>query len=57
MDATSYDKWDRAAAAARALQHADASDARDAGGGIWNFAFGSNMSASKVRRDARSRTL
>ena len=48
MEATAYEKWDREAAAARALQHADASGARDAGGGIWNFAFGSNMSASKV---------
>ena len=48
MTAAAYDEWDRSAAAARALNHADTSSSRDAGGGIWNFAFGSNMSASKV---------
>jgi hypothetical protein len=48
MTAAAYDAWDRSAAAARALHHADTSSSRDAGGGIWNFAFGSNMSASKV---------
>jgi hypothetical protein len=48
MAAAAYDRWDRSAAASRALQHADSSSSRDSGGGIWNFAFGSNMSASKV---------
>jgi hypothetical protein len=48
MSETVYDKWDRSAAAARALQHADRSSARDAEGCIWNFAYGSNISAAKV---------
>jgi hypothetical protein len=44
-----YNSWDREAAVARALQHADRSQATDpSSGGIWNFAFGSNMSAKKV---------
>jgi hypothetical protein len=48
MSGSAYDNWDRSAGAARALHHADNSSARDAEGNIWNFAFGSNMSSSKV---------
>jgi hypothetical protein len=48
MSSTAYDAWDRSAAAARALKHADSSCSVDCGGGVWNFAYGSNMSSAKV---------
>ena len=44
-----YNSWDREAAAQRALSHADGSGSSDEDGSIWNFAFGSNISAAKVR--------
>ena len=44
-----YNSWDCEAAAQRALSHADGSGSSDEDGSIWNFAFGSNISAAKVR--------
>jgi hypothetical protein len=46
---SSYANWDRQAAVVRALGHADRGRASDADGAIWNFAFGSNVNADKVR--------
>ena len=47
---TAYNSWDREAAVRRALAHADSSSSSEADGGmIWNFAFGSNISAAKVK--------
>ncbi len=45
-----YASWDRQAATARALAHASSSQAvdRSGTGGVWNFAFGSNMLPAKV---------
>ena len=43
----SYASWDRELAATRALKHADSGHSVQ--GNVWNFAFGSNISASKVR--------
>ena len=45
-----YAAWDRQAAAARALAHASNSQAvdRSGTGGVWNFAFGSNMLPAKI---------
>ena len=44
-----YNSWDREAAAQRALSHADRGSSSNADGSIWNFAFGSNVSAAKVQ--------
>jgi hypothetical protein len=44
-----YEHWDQEAAAARALEHANRSEAVDrASGAVWNFAFGSNINPAKV---------
>ncbi len=45
-----YASWDRQAATTRALAHASSSQAADRSGtgGVWNFAFGSNMLPAKV---------
>ena len=47
--AHAYNSWDREAAAQRALSHADSGGSSDGDGSVWNFAFGSNISAAKVR--------
>ena len=45
-----YSRWSRDRAAERALEHADWSGAsEDDGDAIWNFAFGSNLNAERVR--------
>jgi hypothetical protein len=45
-----YARWSREAAAQRALAHADRCGATTADGSmVWNFAFGSNLSASRLR--------
>ena len=44
-----YDSWNTETATARALEHASRSQAVDrATGGIWNFAFGSNLNPAIV---------
>ena len=48
MSSRAYNSWDREAAAQRALAHADSGSSTDADGSVWNFAFGSNLSAAKV---------
>lgn len=49
MSGSAYNTWDRDAAVERALNHADRGKSSSDGGLIWNFAFGSNVSAAKVR--------
>ena len=46
---SSYNSWDREKAVQRALVHAEGSQASEADGSVWNFAFGSNISPSKVQ--------
>ena len=46
---TQYATWDREAAAQRALAQADTCGACGVDDTIWNFAFGSNLNAQRVR--------